>query len=270
MYVRDVRMHAFNGYLYTNKRTVQYTRAHILDRQTKGSDVRWNGWDGMGVGGVGERGRKESDEGRGGQAETEIEKHTSRRCSARSEATGTLLNVTNTFFLSLPELLSCRIVVHGGYMLIFVPRIYTGSILIVEPPRARSPGCLYRSPSRQRKETSSEKRVEPRTSMSRASRRRCRGTSYRATSCRVTEENGEVVRRARGAERAWRTKRENGRESHVERQRERSAAAQRRRAMVVRMYSDGAARDCIVPSDFINLPSPGYNYIRTSDVTATS
>ncbi|XP_036142304.1 uncharacterized protein LOC105839123 isoform X2 [Monomorium pharaonis] len=152
MYVRDVRMHAFNGYLYTNKRTVQYTRAHILDRQTKGSDVRWNGWDGMGVGGVGERGRKESDEGRGGQAETEIEKHTSRRCSARSEATGTLLNVTNTFFLSLPELLSCRIVVHGGYMLIFVPRIYTGSILIVEPPRARSPGCLYRSPSRQRKE----------------------------------------------------------------------------------------------------------------------
>lgn len=88
MYVCNVRVHAFNGYLYTNKRTVQYTRAphvraHIhLDRQTKGSDVRRNGREG-GVGGGG-GGRKEAEEG--GTGDGDRKTHIAgAACGARSD-----------------------------------------------------------------------------------------------------------------------------------------------------------------------------------------
>lgn len=60
------------------------------------------------------------------------------------------------FFLFLPELLSCQIVVHGGYMLILVPRIYTG--IVETNHRVCLPACLptYCSP-KQREEKKPER-----------------------------------------------------------------------------------------------------------------
>lgn len=101
MYVRNARVHAFNGYLYTNKRTVQYTRAprvrtHIhLDRQTKGSNVCRTGWEALEEEGEGRKAAKE------GEGRRRRQKNTHRRCSVRSVATGTLLSVTN--FFSFPS-----------------------------------------------------------------------------------------------------------------------------------------------------------------------
>lgn len=96
----------------------------------------------MCVGTGGRESRRKREEGKrraeGGQTEaTETEKHTSQVQRAWSEATETLFSVTNSFFppffcffLFLPELLSRRTVVHGGYMLILT--LYTSGILIVE------------------------------------------------------------------------------------------------------------------------------------------
>lgn len=114
IYVRTyARVHAFNGYLYTNKRTVHYTRARALAARTyTRTDPVGRQKDQMCVGTGGRGSRRKGREGKRrtkeeGKAENRRrrQKNTHRRCSVRSEATGTLLSVTNSFFLSLFSLL---------------------------------------------------------------------------------------------------------------------------------------------------------------------
>lgn len=127
MYVTRVCTRLTDICIQTNVRySIRARRTHVHTYISVGrqKDQMCVGTGGRGSRRKGEDGKRRKEGGAGRRRQ----KNTHRRCSVRSKATGTLLSVTNFFFLFLPELLSCQIVVHGGYMLILVPRIYTGIV----------------------------------------------------------------------------------------------------------------------------------------------
>lgn len=286
------RVHAFNGYLYTNKRTVHYTRARTYTRTSRSADKRIRCASVRAGGGVGGRGRTgrgvRRGRGRRRRRATETEKHTSQ--VQRAKRPGPSSSVTNSsFFSPFPpssELLSCRgsrwlhVNFHAG-------DTYTGGVLIVETShrtcllpetkgrRGRRPervkavgdspvkeGTARRGAARIRLRLKKKKPVGERylgmysdsigktarraTSTGRAGRRRCRGTSYRGGERRESDRRG---RRGKGdresveKDKEGGRENESGRESHTEKQRERSAAQRRRVKVRATRQQDGVGRE---------------------------
>lgn len=163
MYVTRVCTRLTDICIQTNVRySIRARRTHVHTYISVGrqKDQMCVGTGGRGSRRKGEDGKRRKEGGAGRRRQ----KNTHRRCSVRSKATGTLLSVTNFFFfLFLPELLSCQIVVHGGYMLILVPRIYTG--IVETNHRVCLPACLPTYCSPKQREEKKPERVRPTTTL---------------------------------------------------------------------------------------------------------